>query len=80
MEDHFVSIHFGADNRRQKLFQTLKTLINLIVYIYKLSQWSSDQALLLLVISSVMSLPGPGGHFHSPHPCGHNGHVHDNGD
>ena len=36
------------------------------------------QALLLLVISSVMSLPG--GHFHSPHPYGHNGHVHDNGD
>ena len=32
-----VSIHFGADNRGQKLFQTLKTLINLIVYIYKLS-------------------------------------------
>ena len=36
------------------------------------------QAFLLLVISSVMALPG--GHFHSPHPYGHNGHVHDNGD
>ena len=29
------------------------------------------------MISSSIALPG--GHFHSPHPYGHNGHVHDNG-